>query len=82
MSIHPSLRGVDTLSGDRSVFKRIERIQKLVKDGKMSVDDSPFGLPKVRTVFKVKKAKPVVEEGETPEGEEAEAEGEASAATE
>jgi len=57
MSIHPSLRGVDTLTGERSVFKRIERIQQLMKEGKLSEEDSVYGLPKVRTSFKVKKKK-------------------------
>jgi small basic protein (TIGR04137 family) len=57
MSIHPSLRGVDTLTGDRSVFKRIERLQQLMKEGKLTEEDSVYGLPKVRTTFKVKKKK-------------------------
>ena len=57
MSIHSSLRGVNTLSGERSVFTRVERIQKLMKEGKLQDEDSPFGLPKVRTRFKVKSAK-------------------------
>ena len=84
MSIHPSLRGVDTLTGDRSVFKRVERIQKLIKEGKMSEDDSPHGLPKVRTVFKVKKAKKAPEEAEAAEAAEGEAaaEGEGDAKSE
>lgn len=54
MSIHPSLRGVDTLVGERSVFTRIERIQILKKAGKFKEEDSSvYGLPKVRTRFKV-----------------------------
>ncbi len=57
MSIHPSLRGVDTLTGDRSVLSRVERLQKLIHDGKMTDQDSPYGLPKVRTKFKLKTAK-------------------------
>lgn len=58
MSIHPSLRGVDTLRGERSVFSRIERIQRLAKEGRIDPEaDSPYRLPKVRTIFKVKKAK-------------------------
>lgn len=53
MSIHPSLRGVDTLIGDRSVWSRIERIQHLTKNSKFDEEeDSVFGLPKVRTKFK------------------------------
>lgn len=54
MSIHPSLKGANTLTGDRSVLSRFERIQKLAKDGKLDPEnDSAHGLPKVRTCFKV-----------------------------
>ena len=73
MSIHSSLHGVDTLTGDRSVLKRIERLQKLMHDGKMTPEDSPYGLPKVRTAYKVKGAK----KKKLAEGEES---GEAAAA--
>ena len=54
MSIHASLRGVNTLIGERSVFTRRERLEKLMRDGKMEENDSAYGLPKVRTKFKVK----------------------------
>jgi small basic protein (TIGR04137 family) len=61
MSIHSSLRGVNTLEGDRSVFSRVERLQILIKQGKFKKEDgSVYGLPKVRTRFKtagVKKVK-------------------------
>jgi small basic protein (TIGR04137 family) len=58
MSIHSSLRGVNTLVGQRSVLSRVERIQKLAKDGKFDLEKgSPYGLPKVRTKFKVAGAK-------------------------
>jgi len=65
MSIHPSLRGVDTLRGERSVLTRVERIAKLEHDGKFDPEnDSVLGLPKVRTKFKVAGAKKVkAEEG-------------------
>ncbi|MEX1023433.1 MAG: small basic protein [Planctomycetota bacterium] len=54
MSIHSSLKGVNTLVGERSVLTRFERIHKLIKDGKVDpADDSAWGLPKVRTKFKV-----------------------------
>ena len=52
MSIHSSLRGVDTLKGERSVFTRQERLAILKKAGKF--DDktgSVYGLQKVRTRF-------------------------------
>jgi len=58
MSIHSSLRGVDNLVGQRSVLSRVERIQKLAESGKFDEEkDSPYGLPKVRTKFKVIGAK-------------------------
>lgn len=57
MSIHPSLRGVNTLIGERSVFTRKERLLKLLEDGKLDKDDSPYGLPKVKTRVKIKAKK-------------------------
>ena len=72
MTIHSSLRGVNTLKGERSVLSRVERIQKLQKDGKFDAEKNPvWGLPKVRTHFKVagaKKAKAAAAEGATAEG--------------
>jgi len=73
MSIHPSLRGADTLTGERSVFTRIERLQRLLKEGKRQEGESPFGLPKVRTRFKVVKKK-LAPEAEAPAAPEAPAE--------
>ena len=58
MTIHSSLRGVNTLTGERSVLTRFERIQKLQKDGKFDpAKNEVWGLPKVRTHFKVAGAK-------------------------
>ncbi|HIF39847.1 MAG TPA: small basic protein [Planctomycetes bacterium] len=79
MSIHPSLRGGDTLVGQRSVYTRVERLEKLMRDGKVSEKDSPFGLPKVRTFVKVKAKK---KDPEEEAGEAAEAGAEESEATE
>jgi len=66
MSIHSSLRGASTLVGDRSVFSRRERLEILAKAGKFKEGQrSVFGLPKVRTRFKVagaKKAAPKADE--------------------
>ena len=67
MSIHSSLRGVDTLKGERSVFTRIERLAILKKAGKFDEQSgSVYGLQKVRTRFKVagapKKVKAAKEE--------------------
>ena len=54
MSIHSSLRGADTLKGERSVFTRVERLAVLKKAGKFDEDTgSVYGLPKVRTRYKV-----------------------------
>ena len=39
------------------MFTRVERIQKLMKEGKLADGDSPYGLPKVRTKFKIKTKK-------------------------
>ena len=57
MSIHASLRGVNTLVGERSVFTRKERLLKLMEEGRVSETDSAYGLPKVRTKFKIKTKK-------------------------
>ena len=57
MSIHPSLRGANSLVGRRSVLTRSERLLKLMHDEKMSEEDSPYGLPKVRTAYRVKTKK-------------------------
>ena len=60
MSIHSSLRGVNTLVGQRSVLTRTERLERLKKEGRFDPEtDSPQGLPKVRTNFRVKKKKSV-----------------------
>src|SRR5262249_6619850 len=72
MTIHSSLRGVNTLTGERSVLTRAERIAKLAKDGKFDpAKSSVWGLVKVRTHFKVagaKKAKAAAAEGAPAEG--------------
>ncbi len=72
MSIHPSLRGASSLVGRRSVLTRTERLQKRMHDGKLSEEDSPFGLPKVRTAYRVKTKKVAkTEDDETTTGDEA-----------
>jgi len=73
MSIHPSLRGANALVGERSVLTRVERLEKLMRDGKRTEDDSVYGLPKVRTKFKIKGRKKKDEEEEkAPEEQEQE----------
>ena len=58
MSIHSSLRGANSLVGDRSVLTRVERIQQLIRDEKFKeTENSVYGLPKVRTKFKVSAGK-------------------------
>ena len=69
MSIHSSLRGGDTLKGERSVFTRVERLAVLKKAGKFDEKTgSVYGLPKVRTRYKVAGAKKAAAEkkAETP----------------
>jgi len=69
MSIHRSLRGVDTLKGERSVLTRFERVQKMIAEGRLDPQvDSGYGLPKMRTKFKVvggKKAAALAEQRAT-----------------
>jgi|SRR5690349_17751233 len=58
MSIHSSLRGISTLVGERSVLTRSERLQLLIKQGKLDPKTgSAYRMPKVRTRFKVAGAK-------------------------
>lgn len=58
MSIHPTLRTGDTHKGERSVLSRQERLTQLKKAGKFEEEKrSVYGLPKVRTKFKVAGAK-------------------------
>ena len=86
MSIHSSLRGADALVGDRSVLTRVERIQQLIREEKFDEStDSVYGLPKVRTKFKVssgKKAAAIEEAREQALGGGDGAEGEGEAAPE
>ncbi len=66
MTIHRSLRGIDTLKGERSVLTRFERVQKMLSNEKLDAESgSAFGLPKMRTRFKVvsgKRAKELAKE--------------------
>lgn len=57
MSLHKSLKSGDALRRQRNVFTRVERIAILKRDKRWKEGDSVLGLPKVRTVFKVRKAK-------------------------
>ena len=65
MTIHSSLKGVNTLVGERSVLTRVERVARLQKEGKFDTEsDSAYGLPKVRTKFKVAKSKKALKKEE------------------
>lgn len=67
MSIHSSLRGSGSMKRPRSVLKRVERLAILLGNARWDENQSVFGLPKVRTAFKVKtkKKKKKDEEEET-----------------
>ncbi len=54
MSLHKSLRSADALKRQRNVFTRYERLLILQKDKRWKDGDAIFGLPKVRTSFRVK----------------------------
>jgi small basic protein (TIGR04137 family) len=71
MSIHRSLVVKSQLSRARNVWTRLERITKLEEEGKYEGDESIFGLPKVRTVFKVKAAKKAATGADKEEAKEA-----------
>ena len=57
MTIHKSLKVKAGLTRARNVWTRAERLESLKKSGKVKDGESVFGLPKVRTAFKTKKAK-------------------------
>lgn len=57
MSVHRSLRVKAGSLRSRNVWTRLERIEALKKSGRIKEGDSVYGLPKVRTAFKSKKAK-------------------------
>lgn len=79
MSIHSSLRGAGSKTGQRSVWTRMERIAALKKEGRWTEGDPVTGLPKVRTHFKVKSKKQMKAEAAAAAGE---ATGAEAAATE
>jgi len=79
MSIHSSLHGADSLIGERSVLTRIERIEQLQKEERFDPEsESPYGLPKVRTKFRVKKKKTEEEDPDAISDEASDTEGEAA----
>lgn len=74
MSIHKSLKLGNQLARARNVHTRAERIAKMIADGKLSEEDSVFGLPKLKVRFKaIGKKKKKKKEAEGEEGAEGEA---------
>ncbi len=58
MSVHKSLKFDSAAASSRSVLTRRERLERLARDGKWDEESaSVYGLPKVRTKFKVVSAK-------------------------
>jgi small basic protein (TIGR04137 family) len=50
MSLDPTLKSSKDLKGTRSVFTRDERITRMLAEGDFDPsENSPFGLPKMRT---------------------------------
>ena len=67
MSLDPSLKDSNRLSGRRNVLTRAERITRMQEEGNFDPEeDSPFGLPKYRVIQSKagskKKAEKVAEE--------------------
>lgn len=63
MSIDKSLRRKNTLQRTRNVMTRSERIAKLMDEDRWKVNQSPFGLPKVKVQkLVIKKAKKTKED--------------------
>ena len=69
MSIDRSLKVKAGLLRQRNVWTRAERIEALRKSRRWSEGDEVLGIPKVRTVFKVK-GKKKKDKKEKKEGEE------------
>ncbi len=57
MSIHKSLVSKVKLQRSRNVWTRLERIEALKKDNRFNEGRSVFGLPKVRTTYRIGKKK-------------------------
>ena len=57
MSIDKSLRLGSSLARPRNVYTRAERVEILMKEGRLAEGENVIGLPKVRVVKRVKKGK-------------------------
>ena len=56
MTVHRSLKVKGALLRSRNVWTRIERLEALQKKGEWKEGGSVYGLRKVRTTFKTRKA--------------------------
>ena len=79
MSIHKSLFIGGALQKQRSVLTRRERLERLEREGRWSDSESVFGLPKVRTKYKVLTRKQLKAQAAAASAEATTAEGEAEA---
>jgi small basic protein (TIGR04137 family) len=68
MSIDKSLKRKGGMSKQRCVLTRAERIAKMMENGQLGADRSPFGLPKTRVQKVVLKKKAKKEAAEGAEG--------------
>ncbi|MFH1771216.1 MAG: small basic protein [Candidatus Omnitrophota bacterium] len=68
MSLHPSLKRAEKLTGTRSVMTRIERIKWLLGKGQWNTGDHVIGLPKIKVIkLKAVKKEKAKEEKTVPE---------------
>jgi small basic protein (TIGR04137 family) len=65
VSMHKSLIPPDKFGGHRSVFRRAEKVARLESEQKRKVEDSVFGLPKIRNIKMKQKKKAEEEAAET-----------------
>lgn len=73
MSMDKSLKRSSTLTRQRSVLTRAERISQLIKEERWAETSRPLGLPKVKVARAIlKKAKKAAKEEEAVEGAAAE----------
>ena len=50
MSLHPSLKRVNSRGSSRTVLKKDEKIKRMIQEGKWDEDSKVFGLPKIKIV--------------------------------
>ena len=48
MSIHRSLKVKGNIAGKKNVLKRFERVDQLIKEGRLKAGDPVLGLPKTK----------------------------------